>query len=349
MRLLLSRIACFNQERMLTLELESGTLRGRRFAATCAFLRRYGLEPPETAPGFTLNLTEDGELMATGSLDGNVLKYIAVSAESQGEGLCARVVSLLMQQAIQEGRDHLLLCTKPENRQMFRGTGFYPVSETADMLLMENRRDGIRAFVASLPQPHHSGTVGAIVANCNPFTRGHRYLVETAAGQCDFLYVFLVSEDRSFFSARDRLELARRNLADLPHVAVCPTGDYMISAATFPTYFLKDQSRAAACSTELDLKIFAEHFARPLDITKRFVGEEPFCPVTRAYNAQMLTLLPAWGIQPVVIPRLEEGGAAISASRVRELLAKNDMEALRPLVTDVTYRYLCEEYCHGDA
>ena len=111
---------------MLTLELESGTLRGRRFAATCAFLRRYGLEPPETAPGFTLNLTEDGELMATGSLDGNVLKYIAVSAESQGEGLCARVVSLLMQQAIREGHEHLLLCTKPENRQMFRGTGFYP-------------------------------------------------------------------------------------------------------------------------------------------------------------------------------------------------------------------------------
>ena len=259
------------------------------------------------------------------------------------------VVSLLVQQAIQEGRDHLLLCTKPENRQMFRGTGFYPVSETADMLLMENWRDGIRAFVASLPQPPHSGTVGAIVANCNPFTRGHRYLVETAAGQCDFLYVFLVSEDRSFFSARDRLELARRNLADLPNVAVCPTGDYMISVATFPTYFLKDQSRAAKCSTELDLKIFAEHFARSLGITKRFVGEEPFCPVTRVYNAQMLTLLPAWGIQPVVIPRLEEGGAATSATRVRELLAKNDMEALRPLVTDVTYRYLCKEYGHGDA
>ena len=123
----------------------------------------------------------------------------------------------------------------------------------------------------------------------------------------------------------------------------------MISAATFPTYFLKDQSRAAECSTELDLKIFAEHFARPLGISRRFVGEEPFCPVTRAYNRQMLMLLPGWGIQPVVIPRLEEGGAAISASRVRELLGKNDMEALRPLVTDVTYQYLCKEYRHGDA
>lgn len=332
----------------MTLELEFGTLRGRRFAATCAFLHRYGLEPPETAPDFTLNLIEAGELIATGSLDGNVLKYIAVSAESQGEGLCAKVVSLLMQQAVREEHEHLLLCTKPENRQMFRSTGFYPVSETRDMLLMENQRDGIRSFVSSLPKAP-PGDVGAIVANCNPFTRGHRYLAETAAGQCDFLYVFLVSEDRSFFSARDRLELARQNLTDLPNVMVCPTGDYMISAATFPTYFLKDQSCATEYSAELDLRIFAEHFARPLGISRRFVGEEPFCPVTRAYNSQMLKLLPTLGIRPVIIPRLENGGLAISASRVRELLKKANMEALRPLVTDVTYEYLCKEYRHGDA
>ena len=123
----------------------------------------------------------------------------------------------------------------------------------------------------------------------------------------------------------------------------------MISAATFPTYFLKDQGRAAECSAELDLKIFAEHFARPLGISSRFIGEEPFCPVTRAYNRQMLEFLPAWGVRPVVIPRLEKDGTAISASRVRELLVKNDLEALRPLVTDTTYRYLCKEYCHGDA
>jgi len=331
---------------VLSLELEAGILKRGRFEAACAFLRRQGLEPPETPPGFTLNLTEDGELIATGSLDGNVLKYIAVSAGNQGEGLCAKVVSLLVQQAVSEGREHLLLCTKPENCEMFRGTGFYPISETRDMLLMENRRNGIRTFTASLP-PAAPGRVGAIVANCNPFTRGHRYLAETAAGQCSFLYLFLVSEDRSRFSAQDRLELARRNLNDLPNVAVCPTGNYMISAATFPTYFLKDQNRAAACSTELDLKIFAEHFARPLGISRRFVGEEPFCPVTRAYNRQMLELLPQWGVQPVVIPRLKKGGVPISASRVRELLDIGDMEALQPLVTDVTYQYLCEEHRHG--
>lgn len=330
------------------MELELGTLRGHRFRAVADFLSQSGLTPPQSPPPFTVTLLEEGVPLATGSLDGNVLQYIAVAPGRQGDGLCAAVVSHLTQQALQDGRDHLMLCTKPGNRALFLGLGFYPVAETAEMLLMENRRGGVEDFVAALPRPPEgAASIGAVVANCNPFTRGHRYLAEQAAKRCDFLYVFLLSEDRSFFSAQDRLELARRNLADLPHTAVCPTGDYLISAATFPTYFLKDQSGAAACSAELDLTLFARRFAAPLGITLRFVGEEPLCPVTRAYNQQMLNLLPRWGVQPVVLPRLEEQGAPISASRVRTLFQQGELEALRPLVPGETYRYLLEEYQHG--
>ena len=330
------------------MEVEFGTLRGRRFQAVRQFLAEGGLTPPETPPPFTVTLLEEGEPQATGSLDGGLLEYVAVRPGRQGDGLCAAVVSHLTRQALQQGREHLMLCTKPENRGLFGGLGFYPVTETADMLLMENRRRGVEDFVSALPRPSvPGGRVAAIVANCNPFTRGHRHLAERAAERCDFLYVFLLSEDRSFFSAGARLELARRNLADLPHTAVCPTGDYLISNATFPTYFLKDQAGAAFHSAELDLKLFAERFAAPLGITMRFMGEEPFCPVTRGYNEQMLALLPQWGIQPVVLPRLEAGGAPISASRVRELFQRGELEELRPLVTETTYQYLLEEYRHG--
>lgn len=331
------------------MEIEQGALCGRRLFATRAFLSKNGLEPPESAPSYTVNLVDDGEILATGSLDGNVLKYIAVSPNSQGEGYCAKVVSILVQQAIQTGQSHLLLCTKPEKAELFQGTAFYRVAETAEMLLMENRRNGVSAYVASLPQAPAGGAIGAIVANCNPFTRGHRYLVETAAARCDFLYLFIVSEDRSTFSTREREELARRNVADLPNVAVCSTGGYMISAATFPSYFLKDQTLAPIYSAELDLKIFAECFARPLQITHRFMGEEPFCPVTRLYNQQMLQLLPAWGIVPVVIPRLAVDGVPISASQVRALLQKGQREQLRELVGVETYQYLYKEYGHADS
>lgn len=327
-----------------------GRLRGRRFQAVRSFLSQNGLTPPESPPAFTVTLLEDETPLATGSLDGNVLQYIAVDPGRQGDGLCAAVVSRLTRQAFQEGREHLMLCTKPGNRALFGGMGFYPVAETAGMLLMENRRNGAADFAAALPRPPRAGgPVGAIVANCNPFTRGHRWLAEQAAKRCGFLYFFLLSEDRSFFSAEDRLNLARRNLADLPDTAVCPTGDYLISAATFPTYFLKDRENAAFHSAELDLKLFAERFAAPLGITLRFVGEEPLCPITRAYNQQMLDLLPGWGVQPVVLPRLNEGGEPISASRVRALFRQGELEALRPLVPPETYRYLLEVYRHGAA
>lgn len=329
------------------MELELGTLRGRRFQAVQSFLAQNGLTPPDAPPSFTVTLLEDGAPLATGSLDGSVLQYIAVAKDRHGDGLCATIVSRLTQRAFQEGREHLMLCTKPDNCALFNGMGFYPVAETADMLLMENQRGGVERFVSALPQPpRNGGRIGAIVANCNPFTRGHRWLAEQAAEHCDFLYFFLLSEDRSLFPARDRLDLARQNLADLSHIAVCPTGNYLISAATFPTYFLKDQANAAFHSAELDLKLFAERFAKPLGITLRFIGEEPFCPVTRAYNRQILELLPDWGVHPVVLPRLEENSTPISASHVRALFQRGELDALRPLVTDITYQYLCKEYRH---
>ena len=40
---------------------------------------------------------------------------------------------------------------------------------------------------------------GAVVMNCNPLTLGHRYLIEQALKQCDYLMIFVVQEDKSFF------------------------------------------------------------------------------------------------------------------------------------------------------
>lgn len=43
--------------------------------------------------------------------------------------------------------------------------------------------------------------------NANPFTNGHRYLIQQAAAQCDWLHLFLVKEDSSRFPYEDRLDL----------------------------------------------------------------------------------------------------------------------------------------------
>ncbi|MGN0980444.1 MAG: [citrate (pro-3S)-lyase] ligase [Candidatus Avoscillospira sp.] len=320
---------------MMTI-LEGRPFTGRTLARMEAFLASMGLRYDGHVEYSVCLLDEDFSIVAAGSLEGGVLKCLAVSPDHQGEGLAAALVSQLVRYAAEQGRTHLFLYTKPDNQALFAGLGFYPILKTGQVLFMENKRDGFRTFLDQLRQasPACDGTVGAIVANCNPFTLGHRYLVEQALQQCDLLHLFILSEDRSFFSAKDRFRMARAGTADLPRLVLHGTGDYLISHATFPTYFFKDQAQAGQANCQLDLELFARAIAPVLGITRRFVGTEPLCPVTAAYNEAMKALLPPYGIAVTELPRLAKDGVPISASEVRRCLARHDEARLRQLVPE---------------
>lgn len=313
--------------------LEGQPLIGRNLARMQAFLASMGLDYDEGVEYSVCLLDEDFSIQAAGSVEGGVLKCLAVSPDHQGEGLAATLVSHLVRHAAEQGRTHLFLYTKPENQALFADLGFYPILKTDDVLFMENRRDGFRRFLEDLrgESPVCDGNVGAIVANCNPFTWGHRYLVEQALQQCGLLHLFILSEDRSDFSARDRFRMAQAGTADLPRLVLHGTGDYLISQATFPTYFFKDRVQASRANCRLDLELFAREIAPALGITRRFIGTEPLCPVTAAYNQAMQDLLPGYGITVTEIPRLTVDGAPVSASEVRRCLARHDEARLRQL------------------
>lgn len=317
--------------------------KGRKGQLWKDFLTRAGLEADRDVERTAL--LWDGEaLIATGSRQGNLLKCIAVDESRQGEGLTATVLTALRQDAFEAGHSHLFLYTKPKNKWMFSSLFFYPVAQTADVLLMENRRGGIRDFLETLPAEHCEGTVGAAVMNCNPFTKGHRYLIETAAKECDLVYVFVLSEDRSHFSAADRLEMVKLGTADLPNVRVLPTGPYLISSATFPTYFLKEREKAGAIQCRLDIEIFKNYFVPKFGIKRRYVGTEPLSPMTNLYNQALQVYLPEAGIELREIPRTELGGTPVSASAVRALLEAGDLTALRELVPRTTWDYLNQHH-----
>lgn len=306
-------------------------------------LRATGLEPDRQADSKLL-IWDNGELIATGSRLGNILKCIAVDPSRQGEDLTATIVTHLRQDALQAGHRHLFLYTKPQNKFLFSSLFFYPIAATGSVLLMENQQDGIADFLRALPAGNSQGTVGAAVMNCNPFTLGHRYLIERAAKECDSVFVFVLSEDRSFFKAADRMAMVKAGTADLPNVTVLPTGPYLISSATFPTYFLKDQASAQGVQCELDVAVFGKYFAPYFGITRRYVGTEPFCPVTREYNRVLEQLLPEYGISLCEIPRLEAENTPVSATTVRKLVEEGNWEALRALVPETTYQYLKNNY-----
>ena len=325
------------------MDIELGLVpKGRKLETWKAFLSNAGLEADLNVER-TVLVWDEGELIATGSRQGNLLKCIAVDEFRQGEGLTATLLTQLRQDAFAAGHRHLFLYTKPKNKYMFSSLFFYPVAQTQDVLLMEDKPDGIRSFLDSLPAENAQGKIGAAVMNCNPFTLGHRYLIESAAKACDRLYVFVLSEDKSQFPAAHRLELVKQGTADLSNVTVLPTGPYLISSATFPTYFLKDREQAQTVQCLLDIEIFLQYYVPKFGITHRFVGTEPLSAMTDQYNQALKANLPQRGIELQEIPRLESQGAPISATTVRSLLGTGQKEALSRLVPPTTLDYLIKE------
>lgn len=186
--------------------------------------------------------------------------------------------------------------------------------------------------------------VGAIVMNCNPFTLGHRYLIETALKSVDYLFIFVVEEDKSFFPFKDRIELIKQGVADLKNITVIPSGRYIISALTFPGYFYKENDNSAIIDSSNDIDIFGKYIAPTLNIKKRFVGEEPIDKVTKQYNETMKERLPLYGIECIEIERKKDDENVISASRVRKYLKEKQFEKIKQLVPDTTYKYLKERF-----
>ena len=201
-------------------------------------------------------------------------------------------------------------------------------------------------FIQSLQPYKKEGRNGSIVMNCNPFTLGHRYLIEYAASRVDNLYIFVVEEDKSYFSFEDRISLVRQGTEDLKNVIVLPSGNFIISATTFPGYFYKDDIKEATIDCSNDLTVFAQYIAPALDIKIRFAGEEPLDPVTNQYNEGMKEILPQYGIEfhPIARKCDTDGSQVISASRVRNYFESGDLESLKSIVPSTTYRYLYERY-----
>jgi cytidyltransferase-like protein len=192
----------------------------------------------------------------------------------------------------------------------------------------------------NITTPQHLTTTtplrGVVVMNCNPFTLGHRYLIEQAAKQVERLFVMVVREDCSLFAYAERKAMVEQGVAHLENVTVIDGSEYAISQATFPTYFLKRLDDAADTQMLLDLDLFRRHIAPALGATVRFVGTEPTDQLTRRYNELMHEVL----TDVREISRLEKEGNAVSASRVRKAMEQGDMSTIRQLVPPTTLPYI---------
>ena len=339
-----------------------------------AFLKRNGLRFDDMHY-YAAITDDDGEMIAGGGLKGNVIKCVAVDDAHKGEAIANTLISHLIAHANKEGHSNVMLFTKPKNRQLFESLSFRLLAEAPEAVLMETGIGGINNMVEQLkkikeegevckennqeckeeektnlnittpqhlnpstPQPLTTTTPrgGVVVMNCNPFTLGHRYLIEQAAKQVERLFVMVVREDCSLFAYAERKAMVEQGVAHLKNVTVIDGSEYAISQATFPTYFLKRLDDAADTQMLLDLDLFRRHIAPVLGATVRFVGTEPTDRLTRRYNQLMHEVL----ADVIETARLEKEGNTVSASRVRKAMEQGDMSTIRQLVPPTTLPYI---------
>lgn len=300
---------------------------------------------------------EEMNIIATGSCFGNTLRCMAVSNAHQGEGLMNQIVTHLISIQFERGNTHLFLYTKCNSAKFFGDLGFYEIARIdGQIVFMENRKTGFTSYLEKLKKETEQSEVfrqfscndsaktkiAALVMNANPFTLGHQYLVEKAASENDILHLFIVSEDQSLVPFSVRKKLVLEGTAHLKNIIYHESGPYIISNATFPSYFQKDADAVMESHANLDLTIFVR-IAQTLGINYRYVGEEPNSQVTGIYNEIMAKKLPENQIACKIIPRKEANGSVTSASTVRTALKSGKMELLKTLVPETTLRYFQSE------
>ena len=304
------------------------------------------------------------EMIAGGGLKGSVIKCVAVADGHKGEAVANVIVSHLIAKANAEGCQCVKLYTKPNNRQLFESLSFRLIAESPNAILMETGVGGIEKYSEELRvkseelgvKSEELGVkseelkndesvvsnarkpIGVIVMNANPFTLGHRFLVEQSSELVERLYVVVVREDCSMFSYNERKAMVSQGVRDIGNVVVVDGSDYAVSAATFPTYFLKQLSDATDTQIILDLDLYRRRIAPALGVTIRFFGSEPTDPLTRRYNELMHKQLGEEHVHE--IQRKQQEGSAISASRVRKAMMEGCLWDAIQLVPPTTIPYI---------
>lgn len=305
------------------------------------FLAKFNLKYEDV--DYTVVIRENEEVIATCSKKENILKCFAINEEYQGLGLSNNLISKVTEKLFLERRYHSFIFTKPENQFLFEGLGYKNIFTTDKVSLLESGNKDINSSLDKLKKEYNIGDnkeYAALVMNCNPFTLGHRYIVEKAAKENENVIIFVVEEDKSVFPFQTRYKLIKEGTKDLKNVTVIPAGEYVISSATFPNYFLKKNDDTLKEYTKLDCNVFGKYFVPKFNIVKRYVGTEPHCEVTNTYNESMEEILPKYNVQVNLIERKEVENDAISASRVRKLLKEGQIEKVKNLLPKPSFDFL---------
>ncbi|NMM62178.1 [citrate (pro-3S)-lyase] ligase [Clostridium sp. P21] len=307
------------------------------------FLESFGLILDKDVDYTVVFRDGNNVIKATCSKAKNIFKCFAISEDIRGENITSSLISNLIDKLFEEGIYHSFLFTKPDKVKIFTSLNFNLIYKEKSAALLEYGIYNINKALDKMIAKNKIDVTtekGALVMNCNPFTNGHRYLVEEASKKCREVIVFVVEEDKSLFPFNERYSIVKEGLSDLKNVNVVPGSEYIISSATFPSYFIRKEDERLKSYENIDCNIFGEYFCKRLNIIKRFVGEEPYCNVTNTYNNTLKEVMPDYGVELIEIERKSYEGNYISASKVRELIKNDQMDQIKKIVPEITWKFL---------
>lgn len=305
-----------------------------------SFLNIFGVKYDN--PDKTFVIRDNGEIIATGSASGNILKYFFAKCTYSGQGAIGIIYNSLLEYIIEKGYSSYFIFTTPNNKAIFESLGLKEVYSTERVMLLEGGFYNYNKWINSIDKivGAKKGKRGAIVVNCNPMTLGHKYLITKALEEVSELLIFVVEEDLSIFPFESRFSIVSNEFKDEQRVKVLKGGPYIISRGTFPTYFIKQKDAMLEIYTELDAKIFGEKIAKDLSVDIRFLGSEPKDVVTSQYNESLKKILDEYNIMVKVITRIESNDSPISASYVRQLIKEDKLEEAYKILPESTIEFL---------
>lgn len=306
------------------------------------FLKKLDLEL-ENDVEETLICYDDNEIIGTCSYSKNIIKCFGIKKEYQGEGLASSLITKIQNRMFDKGIYEYFVFTLDKNVLIFESLGYKKVATAEGVTLLEGGTASINKYLENMflkSGLDKNKKRAALVVNCNPFTLGHQYLIETASKENYDVVVFVVEEDRSAFPTDVRYNLVKEGCKHLNNVTVIKGGRYIISSNTFPAYFLRKKDEKLSIYTKLDATIFGMYISKIFNIEKRYVGTEPYCEVTNQYNSSLMEILPKFSVEVHLIERLVKNSIKISASMVRSLLKEGKIEEVKNLVPQTTYEFL---------
>jgi [citrate (pro-3S)-lyase] ligase len=298
---------------------------------------------------YAVIFSEENDLIGVIGRYANNLRCLVVDKKYRSQNIANILIDFMSKRIYKKNFREIFVFSKPINFDVFQNLGFNLIFQNENFGFLTNRYDLFQKYLNYLSniqnknykknnQKFNNNSV--IVMNCNPYTKGHEYLISKAVEKSNLVYIIMVKEDISLFTYQQRLEMTKLGVKKFKNVQILEGSDYLISKNVFPSYFFRTQEEFMLEQICLDISIFTNYIVPRLKITKRFVGEEPFSYTTNLYNKLMKKKLNLKKLELIIVPRINFKNNAISATQVRKLFIQGKFSEIKNLVPRTTLEYL---------